>query len=388
MVVIVIRDVVDVSDARVADVDVPEITAAPAIPREERLAETQRAPAKSAAKAKAEAEAKVRASEPGYQRRSVERPLPVGSGSPAPAAVIIYPAAIVEGSESPRSIVDPSPSIGRLPNPMSGTVGRPAWCNPVGNPDISILRNVAPASVLIEVAGPNYAGSNVARGDGVVFPLIADLAPIIEAVGSGCGINLMRQRISVGEPGLLTFVHTNRLALAGGFALAFPHRDQGCVSVRIDVEAVLAGFSHGKCLIRAVDLVDFAAVKLADMHVQSALVQFDLYGIVGDVGQGQTGFGADSHHTGTEIQFRAGIFVSPDIVAVGERTVQRTLDPIASALRLNRNRSGHVSQASDATRRIGSLAPGRRRGFAGGRWRLLGRRIGRLIGRIRRLPPG
>jgi hypothetical protein len=40
VVVIVIRDVSDIGDARVADVDVPEITPAYAIPWEEGLAKT------------------------------------------------------------------------------------------------------------------------------------------------------------------------------------------------------------------------------------------------------------------------------------------------------------------------------------------------------------
>ena len=56
-VVIVIRDVVDIGDVRVADVHVAEIAAACVIPRKEWLTKTQRAPAKSTTESKPNDEA-------------------------------------------------------------------------------------------------------------------------------------------------------------------------------------------------------------------------------------------------------------------------------------------------------------------------------------------
>jgi hypothetical protein len=191
----------------------------------------------------------------------------------------------------------------------------------------------------------------------------------------------MRQRISIAEARLLPFVHAHRRALAGSFALALPHRHQSRVSVGIDIEAVLAGLGHSERLIRRIDLIHLTAVQLMDMHVQSALMQLDLHRVIGDIGQSQTGFGTDPHHARAQIQFGARIFVSPNVVADGQRTVQHTLHPIASALRLKRNRSRHVAKTSNPSWRIILIPGSGRHLLTRGRRRRLLRRI-RLIARL------
>jgi hypothetical protein len=137
---------------------------------------------------------------------------------------------------------------------------------------MSIFRNVTPGSVLIEVAGSDNTWGNVARGDRLVFTLIANLAPIIEAVRPRCVVNLMRQRISTREARLLTGMHTNRGALACRFTLSLSDGDQGCVSVGVYIEAVVARFDYRECLIGRINLVDFALIEVANMHVYRALV--------------------------------------------------------------------------------------------------------------------
>ena len=337
VVVIVIRDVVDIGNARVTDVDVPEITPASAVPRKEWLTKTKRAPAKSAAETKAEANAKVRASEPRHHRRGVPGTSPIGARSPAPVAAKRDPAAIVERRESPGRGVYPGPSPRRLIDPLTVAIRRPARRDRRRNPHRSVVGRLTPSSVFIEVSSSNHAGCYVARGDRIVLTLVADFAPIVETIWRGCVADLMRQGISIAEARLLAFMHAHRGALTSRFALTFPYRYESRVSVGIDIEAIFAGLSYRERLIRRIDLVDFAAIKLADMHIQCALVQLDLHGIIGNVGQSQTGFRTDSHHTGAETQFGARIFISPNVVADGQRTVERALHPIASALGLKRN---------------------------------------------------
>src|ERR1700685_2731761 len=215
----------------------------------------------------------------------------------------------------------------------------------------------------------------------MVFALIADLAPVVEAIRRGSVADLMRQGIPVAEARLLAFVHAHRRALTSGFALAFPHRYQSCVSAGINIEAILAGLGHGERLIRRIDLVHLAAVEFADMYVQSALMQLHLHGIIGDIGQSQTGFRTDSHHSRTQVQFGARIFVSPDVVADCQWTIQLTLHPVACPLRLKRNRSRLVAETSTAAWRISLLSRSRRHGLACGRRRRLLRRL-RLIARL------
>jgi hypothetical protein len=160
---------------------------------------------------------------------------------------------------------------------------------------------LTPGSVLVEISGSNYARSNVLCRDGIVFTLVANLAPIVEAVFSRSIADLMRQRISIGEAGLLAFVQTNGRTLSARFAFALPNCHYGRVSGGVDVEAVVPGLGHGEGLIRGVDFVDFSAIKFMDVHVQSTLVQLHLHRIIGDVGQSQTGFGTDSHHARAQI---------------------------------------------------------------------------------------
>jgi hypothetical protein len=245
---------------------------------------------------------------------------------------------------------------------------------------------LTPGSVLIEISGSNYARSNVLCRDGIVFTLVANLAPVVKAIFSRGIADLVRQGISIGEAGLLAFMQTHGGPLSGRLALALPNRHYSRVSGGVNIEAVVAGLGHGEGLVRSVDLVDFSAIKFVDVYIQSALVQLHLHGVIGDVGQSQTGFGADSHHARAQIQFGARIFIGPDIVADGQGAVQRAFNPIARPLGLNRNRSGHVSQTSCPARRINLLASRGRHGLICGRRRRLLRRIGRLIAnRSRRL---
>jgi hypothetical protein len=189
--------VIKVVDARIADVDIAEITAARPIPREERLAKAQRTPAKSAAKTYSEAKVnpnpEVRPAKPGHQRGSVKRPLPIRSRRPSPIRAEVNPAAVMEWSESPRSRVYPSPSPGRLPHPLPITVRSPSRPHVTRYPHVSIVRRIAPASVLVEIAGSNHPRGNVLRRYRFVFVLVAYLAPVVEAIAPRGVHGLMRQ---------------------------------------------------------------------------------------------------------------------------------------------------------------------------------------------------
>jgi hypothetical protein len=117
--VVVVVNIVDVRDSRVRDVHVIEVAAAYAIPGNERLAESQRTPAKASAKTKAEVHAPSRSAKPRDQRGSIVRTLPDRSRSPAPVTAAIDPTAIVEWSVAPRLSFNPGPSPRVFPNPIA-----------------------------------------------------------------------------------------------------------------------------------------------------------------------------------------------------------------------------------------------------------------------------
>jgi hypothetical protein len=177
---------------------------------------------------------------------------------------------------------------------MTVVIRRPVRRNRGGNPHVAVLWSVAPASVVIQVSGTDYSRRNIAGGYGIVLPLIANLAPIVEAVGTRSIGNLVRQRISTGECSLLTRMHANGWALTGGFAFTLANSHHGGIGIRIYIESVVTGFRHGESLIRRVNLVNLAVVEMTDMHIQRPLMQLHLHGVVGDIGQGQAAFGVDA----------------------------------------------------------------------------------------------
>src|SRR5437879_5004681 len=116
-VVVVVRDVGDVSDARVADIHRLEVVPANAVVRDVRLAVTQREPAHTNAAA----------TNPGDERRRVAGTPASRTGHPAPASGDEYPPTIMERSEAPGGIVDPGPTPGFDPCPVSIAIRRPSY---------------------------------------------------------------------------------------------------------------------------------------------------------------------------------------------------------------------------------------------------------------------
>jgi hypothetical protein len=76
---------------------------------------------------------------------------------------------------------------------------------------------------------------------------------------------------------------------------------------------------------------------MAHVENESALMKLQLHKIVGDVGNGEAALRPDARDAGTDADLCARIFVSPDIVGIGEWPVDLARDPIASTLRLHRD---------------------------------------------------
>jgi hypothetical protein len=130
-------------------------------------------------------------------------------------------------------------------------------------------------------------------------------------------------------------MHPNRRALPSGLAFTLPYSNDGRICIGIDVEAVIATLVNGERYVLGIDLINFAVVQFAHMHVQRALMQLHLHRIVGDIGHRQTAFRINAHQPRAQIQLGARTLVSPNVVAIGKRTVRRTLNPIPGSLRLH-----------------------------------------------------
>src|SRR4029077_613716 len=109
----------------------------------------------------------------------IDGPHDDGSRHPAPAFIDEGPASVVEGSESPRLIVDPAPSPGRNSHPMAVAIGSPFGCHAGRTPDRTITGNVVPAPVFVEIFVAGHLGRNVVGSLSAVLALIALHAPTL-----------------------------------------------------------------------------------------------------------------------------------------------------------------------------------------------------------------
>ena len=125
--------------------------------------------------------------------------------------------------------------------------------------------------------------------------------------------------------------------LASGVSFAFANRHHRRVAVRIDVEAVVARFLNREGQVWSVDLVDFPLKQVADVKVQRSLMKLHLNAVVADVRHRKTGFVTQSKNARAHVQLCTRLFVTPNIVGIGQRAVQRPLDPVPIAGGLNRH---------------------------------------------------
>ena len=130
---------------RTADVDPGHVCLAHVIRRHINFPRTQWKPSHIAA------EATRTAADEDHQRGRIHCLHCHRTGHPAPASANTHPASVVERRVAPRRIIDPRPSPGRNPSPMACVIWRPADSHPVGEPDMAIVRIVAPVALVIQI---------------------------------------------------------------------------------------------------------------------------------------------------------------------------------------------------------------------------------------------
>ena len=199
-----VRDI-HVADVRVADVTAAAIPAAmspSAVTRIERFTPSQREPAEvdadtPSAPAEADADTEARTADPAYQGgRIIRIPVAHRPRRPSPVTAVGNPAAIVEGSKTPRLIVNPGPSPGSDPNPVPEAVRSPTRWHCVGNPHVAVIRSGNPASIAIKILITDHARRYIARGQRVIQPLVANLDPIVKSRRGGSFIAVCAKRIA------------------------------------------------------------------------------------------------------------------------------------------------------------------------------------------------
>src|SRR5882762_571619 len=352
---------IDVANVRVEDVSIADkrvpfidsfnelVTAAE--PGEKRFAKAQREPAYPSAVAKTATKTKA-ASEETDESRSIDRRTIDWARAPAPATREMVPAAIVERSKAPGRIVNPGPAPRADPVPIARAVGSPVGFYFTGIPNVAVLRFIAPVAVIIQIAVARRIARNVLSGNRVIFLQVALGGPAVEAVRTGSLRNDVVDVVRAVEFRAFACVDFIGLTAGGNFAFAANRSHASGVAALSYVNAKCSSLLHGECQVRGVNFVEVAFAQFTDAEIDAAFRKAHLCDALIKVQERQGGHAAEMDGRRAGLQFGAGIFVDPNFVTDGHRTVSGGTAPIALPPRLQGDGTFNVADARDARGRI------------------------------------
>jgi len=157
------------AEPRVVDVDDVDVAAAATPPGMEGFTPSEWEPSDATSPAESKAHAPAAATQESDKCRAVNGVRIIGSRAPTPSATDIRPAAIVEWREAPRFVVNPSPSPRAYPVPISVAVRGPVRRNIRGIPNRTVVRLLAPGSVVVQIVVARNISRNVLCGSGIVL---------------------------------------------------------------------------------------------------------------------------------------------------------------------------------------------------------------------------
>ena len=282
----------------------------------------------------------------------IHRPRHDVTRDPDPAAVPVHPAAIVEGREAPRRIVDPGPAPRLDPGPVAVAVRRPPRHHGMRHPHGPIVGGVTPVAVLVQVLVADRLARHVARRARVVPATVAGGAPLLPVVGRQGVANVVTGGIGAGDDGGLVALHRERRAGGGDFGFTAPHRHRGRVPGRVHVDAIAAGAEQGHGAVGRVDLEAVLVVEIAQPHAERALRQAHLGRVVVEREEPGRGVWREPQGGRAEGDLRARVGVGPQVVAPVQRVVDRGGRPVVRIARAERHRAAEVAEPPHAARGI------------------------------------
>src|SRR5215469_5639842 len=303
----------------IVDVDVVPVAVAAVVPRLEGFAPAEREPAEAGAPAKPNAETHTKTgAKPADIGRSIIWSGPNRPRAPTPVATEIVPAAIMKGSETPRSIVDPRPAPRADVRPVAVTVRSPVGRNIVGNPNVAVGAFFFPGAVVVEIAVADGVTVDVLPRNGIVVLQVTVLGPTVEIIGfvsCGCG-----------------------------------HLDVALVAGHVHAEG--AGFANRESEIGSVNLIVLSLAKFTDTEIEFTFGETHLRNILIEVEERDRGHTAEMESGLAGFEFGARGVINPKLVANRHGPILRSGAPITTATWLDRDRTFNNADAGDTRRRI------------------------------------
>ncbi|MCY1519461.1 hypothetical protein D9M68_542130 [compost metagenome] len=291
------------------------------------------------------------ATDKGDHGRRVARP-PTRTRHPAPARAHIGPAPVVRRGEAPWGIVDPGPAPRRDPRPVAGAVGCPAGADGAREPDRPVGGFFLPVAIVVQRRVAGHFARQVARRRRRVFARVTCRGPAVEAVfgnGAAAGVG----QVGAGKAHAIAALQFDRAAVAVDHGAAMPHRHRGGAAVRGHVEPVVPRLARHEGQVGGIDLDGLVLRQRAHAHLQRALRQLDLRGVVIQVQDAGRGSAAHAHGDGAGMQLGAAAGVHPQAVAGGHRPVQAGGGPLVRAGRREAQVAFDRGQRGDAGGRVG-----------------------------------
>src|SRR5580700_7698490 len=231
-------NIVDVNDVHVID--------SAAVPGEKAIARAARQPSDVA-----EAAAETEVYSPSCSAKSEEghisrRPDRIVSGidrsrPPAPVPAINEPASIMIGCPAPGLVGNPGPAVVGFIHPSAVAIRRPIR-SIAGKPDLSVVRDVSPMAVSIQVLRSRVIGIGVLPALRAFDHVIAVAVPFVPIVSAGRSGNLILRGVGVALNGdALVALHAGASLRRGYFRGASAHINDGfIVGVYLDAKAAFA----------------------------------------------------------------------------------------------------------------------------------------------------
>src|SRR5271165_2369380 len=261
----------------------------------------------------------------------------------------------MEGSESPRRVINPSPAPRLDPRPTSVAIRTPTHRQSRRIPDRPILRNGVPASILIEVVVSRHIRADVLPRTGVLVPPVTLTAPLVKAVWAGDADRTDLHRVGARQHHGLSAPQSLIEAIPGNLHLSLVHRDQRPVLIGIGVHAVATGLHNRHRRVGSVHFHFAAGTKVVSRDPQRALRQPKLQHLVGQVGSGEVALLGHSYRDIAGLQLGARPIVRPEAISRGERVIQRGLAPVVLAGGFEGNGAFDVAEAGHSSGRVAAV---------------------------------
>jgi hypothetical protein len=198
----------------------------------------------------------------------------------------------------------------------------------IGIPNVTVIGIVAPVAVVIEIFVTDNIARQILRRARPFITVVALISPVVELILLPNVVDFRVQSIGAAESALLSGVHREGFAVAGGLTLTFAHADYCVAAVFAGLEPIAPRLINRKSLVGSVDLEDIVTGQPAYSNIQRSGCELDLHGAIIQVKKRHASIFGQPNRRRPQLQFGARTLVRPDLVSGCHRTVWGSLHPI------------------------------------------------------------